>query len=45
MGESTTQVSHCDAIVHAEGLMPDLFTSPALLNIYHAKVSGGMAVI
>jgi hypothetical protein len=36
---TTTMVSHCDAIVRAEGQMPDLSTSRALLIMQHPNVS------
>jgi hypothetical protein len=42
MGESTTLVSQSYAIVLAEAQIPDLSTSPALLNMQQQKVRDGM---
>ena len=45
MGESTSPVSHCNAIVLVEGQMPDSFTSNVSLYMQQPRVCDGMEMI
>ena len=45
MGESTSPVSHCDAIVLVEGQMPDSFTSNVSLYMQQPRVCDWMEMI